>query len=53
MVIDARASTVFIDADDYCYEMDRAILLKALAKELGMSEACLTCRHSLVTATAA
>ena len=59
MIIDARETTVFIDADDFCYEVDKAILLRALAKELALdlarqfaAEACATCKHSLLAAAA-
>lgn len=48
MTIDARENTVFIDADDYCYEIDKGMLVKALRKELGAELACLECTTEMV-----
>lgn len=50
LTIDAREGTVFIDADGFCYEIDRGILLHALRKEFATALACIGCKHALVTA---
>ena len=41
--IDARSNTVFLDAEGFCYEIDRGILLRALAKEALFTQACMSC----------
>ena len=50
LTIDAREKTVFIDADGFCYEIDRGMLLHALRKEFATALACLACQHALVVA---
>ena len=43
LIIDSRESTVFLDGEDFCYELDKGLLLNALRKELSGALACLGC----------